>query len=66
MLGDHPGLLNSHEIFIQGMRTSAEIVAAEQEFFDKVWYVRSLIRDEKVCGGHRGPVSLATIRRRWE
>lgn len=31
MLGDHPALLNSHEIFIQGMRTSAEIMEAEQE-----------------------------------
>lgn len=29
-------------------RTSTEILAAEREFFDKVWYVRSLIHDEKV------------------
>jgi len=57
MLGDHPGLLDSHEIFIQGMRTSAEILAAEQEFFDKVWYVRSLIRDEKVEAGERDEAS---------
>jgi hypothetical protein len=47
MLADHPGLLDSHEIFIQGMRTSAQILAAEQEFFDKVWYVRQLVRQER-------------------
>ena len=27
-------------------RTLAEIVEAEQEFFDKVWYVRSLVDDD--------------------
>ena len=28
-------------------RTLAEIVEAEQEFFDKVWYVRSLVHDDE-------------------
>jgi PIN domain len=32
-------------------RTLAEIIEAEQEFFDKVWYVRSVVRsDEEVDG----------------
>ena len=31
-------------------RTLAEIVAAEQEFFDRVWYVRNVVRaDEEVA-----------------
>jgi hypothetical protein len=47
MLGKHPQLLDIHEIFIQGMRTSAQILEAEREFFDKIWYVRSLIHDDK-------------------
>jgi hypothetical protein len=32
---------------IQGSRSAKEIMEAEQEFFDKVWYVRSLIREER-------------------
>lgn len=42
MLGKHPELMNSHEIFIEGMRTSAEILEAEEQFFDKVWFGRSV------------------------
>jgi hypothetical protein len=59
MLGEHPELLDIHEIFIEGMRTSAQIIEAQQEFFDKVWYVRSLIRDEKITAGEGEDVSPA-------
>lgn len=37
-------------------RTLAEILQAEQEFFDKVWYVRKLILKEKVEAGEREPL----------
>jgi hypothetical protein len=35
---------------IQGPRSMKEILEAEKEFFDKVWYVRSLIREERERG----------------
>jgi hypothetical protein len=31
MLADHPELMERHEIFVQGMRTTAQIIEAEQE-----------------------------------
>jgi hypothetical protein len=45
-----------HGIIAEGVRTLAEILAAEQEYFDKVWYVRKLIIDEKIKHGERDPV----------
>jgi Restriction endonuclease len=56
MLGDHPELLDTHEIFIQGMRTVSQILEAEQEFFDKVWYVRKLILEEAIEDGRHEPL----------
>jgi hypothetical protein len=40
-------------------RTLVEILEAEQEFFDKIWYVRKLIRDEKVEAGEADPLPAA-------
>jgi hypothetical protein len=37
-------------------RTLVEILEAEQEFFDKVWYVRTLIRQEKEQSGQGPPL----------
>jgi hypothetical protein len=37
-------------------RTLIEILEAEQEFFDKIWYVRKLIRQEKVDAGESDPL----------
>jgi hypothetical protein len=38
-------------------RTLAEILDAEQEYFDKVWYVRKLILEEKIEAGEHEPLS---------
>jgi PIN domain len=38
-------------------RTLAEILEAEQEYFDKVWYVRKLILIEKIEAGEHEPPS---------
>lgn len=46
-----------HGIIAEEVRTLAEIIAAEQEYFDKVWYVRKLIREEKVENGELEPLS---------
>ena len=48
MLVKHPDLMAKHGVIGEEMRTLAEIVAAEQEYFDKVWYVRKLILEEKI------------------
>jgi hypothetical protein len=56
MLAKHPSLLSRHAIRIGEARTQAEIIAAEQEYFDKVWYVRKLIREEKVEDGELQPL----------
>jgi hypothetical protein len=37
-------------------RTLAEILEAEQEYFDKVWYVRKLILKEKIEAGQHEPL----------
>jgi hypothetical protein len=45
---------------IEGPRSMKEILEAEKEFCDKVWYVRSLIREQRERernGGRRAPVS---------
>ncbi|WP_297537901.1 PIN domain-containing protein [Amycolatopsis sp.] len=41
----------------QEPRTLPEILEAEQEFFDKIWYVRKLIHEEKVEEGERESLS---------
>jgi hypothetical protein len=37
-------------------RSLAEILEAEQEYFDKIWYVRKLILKEKIDAGEREPL----------
>jgi hypothetical protein len=56
MLGKHPALLHKHGIIVDSMRTTAEILAAENEFFDKIWYVRKLILQEKIADGRHTPL----------
>lgn len=56
LLRNHPGLLQQHGIFVKSMRTTAEILKAEQEFFDKIWYVRKIILQEKIEDGHHEPL----------
>jgi hypothetical protein len=43
------------ELVQEEPRTLAEILDAEKEFFDKIWYVRHLILREKIEGGEREP-----------
>jgi hypothetical protein len=38
-------------------RTLAEILDAENEFFDKVWYVQKLVLIEKIEAGEHAPLS---------
>lgn len=57
MLANHPSLMAKHGIIAEEVRTLAEIIAAEQEYFDKVWYVRKQIREEKVEHGEAEPLS---------
>lgn len=47
-------------------RTLAEILEAEREFFDKVWYVRSLIRDERIELGEEDRLPAEPDRRAKE
>jgi hypothetical protein len=46
------------ELLHEEPRTLAEILEAEQEYFDKVWYVRALILEEKIKAGEKGRCSL--------
>jgi PIN domain len=39
-------------------RTLAEILQAEKEFFDKIWYVRKLILREKIEAGEEEPLPI--------
>lgn len=50
-------LADETELFDEEPRTLAEIIEAEQEFFDKVWYVRKLIMREKIEDGDEDPLS---------
>lgn len=45
------------EILFEEPRTLGEILEAEREFFDKVWYVRKLILQERIEAGESEPVS---------
>lgn len=47
-------------------RTLAEILEAEKEFFDKIWYVRKLILKEKIELGEDEPLSVAIEERMSE
>jgi hypothetical protein len=44
------------ELLQEEPRTLAEILEAEKEFFDKIWYVRKLILQEKIESGEREPL----------
>ncbi len=44
-------------------RTLAEILEAEKEFFDKIWYVRKLILQEKIESGEEEPSGAAVEER---
>ncbi|MFI6887975.1 hypothetical protein [Streptosporangium canum] len=44
------------EFFQEEPRTLVEILEAEREYFDKIWYVRSLIRQEKEAHGEADSV----------
>ena len=41
----------------EGPRTLGEILDAENELFDKVWYVRKLVLIEKIEAGEHAPLS---------
>ncbi|HEX9362397.1 MAG TPA: restriction endonuclease [Candidatus Dormibacteraeota bacterium] len=57
MLASRPALMQRHDIIVaDSMRTLSEILAAEQEFFDKVWYVRKLILEESIEDGRHNPL----------
>jgi hypothetical protein len=38
-------------------RTEAEVIAAEQEFFDRVWYNRKMVIEERMANGEREQLS---------
>ena len=48
---------------LRGMRTQSEILEAEQEFHDKVWYVRKLILLEAIEDGRAKPLAQDLERR---
>jgi hypothetical protein len=57
LLAKHPDLMVRHGIIGGEMRTTAEIIAAETEFFDKIWYGRKLMLDETIKAGIREPMT---------
>jgi len=46
------------ELVHEEPRTLAEILEAEKEFFDKIWYVRKLIHREKIEAGDAEPLPV--------
>jgi len=46
------------ELVREDPRTLAEILEAEKEFFDKIWYVRKLILREKIEAGEHDPLPI--------
>ena len=46
------------ELVHEDPRTLAEILEAEKEFFDKIWYVRKLILREKIEAGEHEPLPI--------
>jgi hypothetical protein len=54
MLRERPDLLARFAIHMPfSLRGHTEILAAEQEFFDKVWYNRKLVLEERIEDGRR-------------
>ena len=60
MLTEHPDLIARHAIYAEGMRSIADIVAAEKEMFDKVWYGRSE-KDPAQAHPHLGAPAIEVI-----
>lgn len=52
LAGDNRDLLARY--LLTGMRTESEILAAEQEFFDRVWHERHLVFRAEYEAGERG------------
>lgn len=65
-------LVDELDFVAEEPRTLVEILEAEQEFFDKIWYVRTLIREEKEAAGITSPpdaalaMQIETAKRRVE
>jgi len=58
MLKKRPALMLRHDVMIaESMRPLREILAAEREFFDRVWYVRKLVYEERIEEGKEAPPS---------
>jgi hypothetical protein len=49
-------LSEEFEVVREEPRTLAEILEAEKEYFDKVWYVRALVLEEKIKAGEKEPM----------
>lgn len=47
-------------------RTLAEILDAEQEFFDRVWYVRSIVRSGQDTPGMPGDIRAGVMQARQQ
>lgn len=57
MLDKHRDLINKHDIIEDdAVRTIAELVEAEKEFYEKLWYHRSTLRDYFVKKGNVEPL----------
>ena len=65
-------LLESRDEFLSryqlepNARTEAEILEAEQEFFDKVWYVRSVITPDEDVANYREDIRDGMVKARTE
>jgi hypothetical protein len=56
-LGDEFTTISEETVLVrEEPRTLTEILEAEQELYDKVWYVRQLIRNEKIEAGEHDPL----------
>lgn len=63
--GDEYGeMAEEFDVIHDEPRTLSEILEAEREFFDKVWYVRTLILDEKVKRGEQEPLDNEILKGR--
>ena len=54
-------LAEETELVHEEPRTLAEILEAEQEYFDKIWYVRKVILEEKIEAGAHEPLWAEAI-----
>lgn len=60
LLSQHPDVITRHGIFAEGMRSITDIVTAEKEMFDKVWYGRS-DKDPAATHPQLGPATVERI-----